>query len=256
MKSNNEMVGMMNKNTMGTMMRIIEYNGWDNLIVEFLDEHKFKIRTTYQSFINGCVRNPYDKSIYGVGYIGEGVYSCTNTPKIYNTWNSMLARCYNPKNKNHINAYKDCKVDERFHNLQDFGLWFDENYYEVGNERMTLDKDILYKGNKIYSPDTCIFTPIRINNLFGNNSIRRGEYLKGVTFCKRAQKYMARCWIIDENNNRKNIGLGYYETEIEAFNAYKTFKEQYIKIVAKEYYGKIPERLFNALIRYKIDIND
>jgi hypothetical protein len=121
---------------------------------------------------------------------------------------------------------------------------------------MTLDKDILYKGNKIYSPDTCIFTPIRINNLFGNNSIRRGEYLKGVTFCKRAQKYMARCWIIDENNNRKNIGLGYYETEIEAFNAYKTFKEQYIKIVAKEYYGKIPERLFNALIRYKIDIND
>ena len=47
-----------------------------------------------------------------------------------------------------------------------------------------------------------------------------------------------------------------YDTQEEAFESYKNFKEKYIKEVAKQYKEKIPFSLYEALINYKIEIND
>ena len=47
---------------------------------------------------------------------------------------------------------------------------------------MAIDKDILYKGNKIYCPEKCIFVPFSINSLFTKRQNRRGDYPIGV--CK------------------------------------------------------------------------
>ena len=79
----------------------------------------------------------------------------------------------------------------------------------------------------------------------------RGKYYIGVTYHKRVGKFNARCNVL---NGRKHIG--YYDTELEAFNAYKNFKESYIKSVAEEYKEKIPKRLYEAMIKYEVDIND
>ena len=49
---------------------------------------------------------------------------------------------------------------------------------------MCLDKDILYKGNKEYAPDKCIFVPERINKLFLKNDADRGDLPIGVTYHK------------------------------------------------------------------------
>ena len=56
-------------------MKIIEYVNSDNVTIKFLDEHGFEKNTTYSNFKNGCIKNPYDKIIFGVGYLGEGKYS-------------------------------------------------------------------------------------------------------------------------------------------------------------------------------------
>ena len=40
----------------------------------------------------------------------------------------------------------------------------------------------------------------------------------------------------------------------EAFNVYKTIKENYIKEVANKY--KIPEKLYQALLNYQVEVND
>ena len=54
--------------------------------------------------------------------------------------------------------------------FQEYGQWFDDNYYEIKGERMALDKDILVKHNKIYSPETCIFVPQTINCMWHKNT--------------------------------------------------------------------------------------
>ena len=56
--------------------------------------------------------------------------------------------------------------------------------------------------------------------------------------------------------NKKQNFLGYYNTPEEAFQAYKQFKENYIKQVADEYKELIPEKLYNAMYEYEVKIED
>ena len=168
----------------------------------------------------------------------------------------MLERCYCPYCLNKRPTYIDCYVCEEWHNLQNFGKWFEENYYEIEGEKMNLDKDILFKGNKIYSPNTCIFVSEKINLLFTKCDIRRGKYPIGVHWDKKSNKFVAQCQILDKENNKKQIWLGYYDTIEEAFLVYKQFKEKYIKEVADEYKDLIPSKLYESMYRYKVEIND
>lgn len=111
-------------------MKIIEYVSSDNVTIKFLDEHGFEKNTTYSNFKNGCIKNPYDKIIFGVGYLGEGKYSAyhkresdgkVRATKIYNVWTDILRRCYY-SNSNHKQStyYGICVVCEEWHNFQNF----------------------------------------------------------------------------------------------------------------------------------------
>ena len=246
-----------NKNRYGTEMIILDYNRKDDIVIEFQDDHKYKTHTTYQNFKSGCVKNPYDKIILDIGYIGEGKFNRSYNSKIYNTWYRMFLRCYDPYllNNTYI-TYRDCIIDERFHCLQDFGNWFEENYYEVPNEIMCLDKDILFKGNKVYGPDTCIIVPQTINSLIVKRYNTKKDGLPiGVCYHKEHNKYMASCCTL-KNNKKKIVTIGYYNDPVEAFNAYKTFKEKHIKIVADKYKEYLPEKLYKALYNYNVEIDD
>ena len=44
----------------------------------------------------------------------------------------------------------------------------------------------------------------------------------------------------------------YWDTEDEAFQEYKLFKESEIRILALRYRDRIPDRLFDALIKYEV----
>ena len=239
-------------------MTIIEYINCDNIIVKF--ENKEIKKTKYCHFKSGQIKSKYDKIVYVIGYEGEGKYKISINNKHteeYRTWIHMLERCYS--NKYHVKfpTYKDCIVYEEWHNFQNFAKWYNENYYNVNNETMCLDKDILYKGNKIYSPNTCMFVPEYINTLFTQRTNDRGNELIGVKYweSKNSFGYRARC-SIKKNGKVKNINLGNYNTELEAFYAYKQFKEKYIKQVADEYKDKIPKKLYNAMYSWKVEIND
>lgn len=50
--------------------------------------------------------------------------------------------------------------------------------------------------------------------------------------------------------------LGYFDTQEEAFQAYKTFKESYIKQVANEYSYQLDPRAYQALMNYQVEITD
>ena len=133
------------QNNHGTTMKIIAYRGNNDIDVEFQDEHHHVKNTTYSNFKRGNVKNPYDKDLFGVGYLGVGKYKCKrdneeNLSEVYETWMGMLRRCYFDNIK--FPAYYDkCIVCEEWHNFQNFAEWYEENKYPV-NERLHIDKDI------------------------------------------------------------------------------------------------------------------
>ena len=248
-------IGEIGKNSYGTSMKIIEYINANNMIVEFQDEHKFKVHCAYREFIKGKVRNPYDCSIYGVGYIGVGKYKVKEDGQItiqYYYWQSMLRRCYSDEYHMKQPTYIGCSVIDEWLNFQVFAEWFDKNYYTVRNEKMELDKDILCKGNKVYSPTTCVFVPKSINCLFTKNDVNRGEYPIGIT--EHFGKLEVAC--NNFNGKRKYLGL-FNKNEVSlAFLTYKEYKESIIKEVADMFKNDIPQKLYDAMYKYKVEITD
>lgn len=249
----NNRIGEISVNKFGTKMMIIKYINCEDIIVEFQDEYKYKVHTNYGAFKNGKVKNVYDRTFYGVGFLGDGCYNKTQHTKIYNSWCNMLCRCYmEPCHP----AYIDCSVDEYFHNFQNFGKWFDDNYYTVDNETMCLDKDIKKRHNKIYSPTTCIFVPERLNKLFVRNKYKRGNLPIGVGQYKHTSRFIVKCNILDEYCKQKSICLGCFDDVDDAFIAYKHFKESYIKSVVKDYKNKIPKEIYDMIYNYEVKIDD
>ena len=260
MGSKIDRVGEIGYNNFGSKMIIVGYRMNRDIDVCFTEYNWIAKNVSYDNFKKGKISCPYERRVYGVAYIGEGKYkvseNCKNT-KCYDVWHDMLKRCYDDKLHKKRPTYINCKVCEEWLCFQNFAEWYDNNYYEVDNEKMCLDKDILNKGNKIYSPDNCVFVPNNINILFTKRGNKRGEYPIGVHYNKRDKKFQASFSIYDfEENKSKTKYLGSYDTPQKAFKVYKEFKEQYIKEVAEYYKNLIPRKLYDTLYNYKVEITD
>jgi len=252
-KQKQERLGEVNYNFYGSKMTIVKYNSVRDITVQFDDG--YSVDAEYKEFKSGIIKNPYDKSVHGIGYFGEGIYKAKINDKMtkqYEKWTDMIRRCYSEKWHKKSPTYKGCSVCDEWLNFQNFGLWFDNNYYHVDTERMEIDKDILIKGNKVYSPDTCIIVPQDINLLFNKHQIKRGKYPIGVNLDSRRKKYVSKY----SNGNGYSCYLGYFNTPEEAFYKYKEFKESYIKGVADYYKDKIPEQLYLSMMSWKVEITD
>jgi hypothetical protein len=248
--------GEINYNKNNEKMEIIKYIDKCNIDVEFEDGSVVKNRT-YNSFKSGNIISPYCKIIYNIGYIGEGDYNIDYSKLKYNkrfmTWKGILSRCYNENNRHKTPTYKDCKVCEEWLNFQNFAQWYDESFYQIDNEIMALDKDILYKGNKIYSLETCCFVPQTINSLFTKCDKSRGDYPIGVYFDGNTKKFISSCRNTLLN---KKIYLGDFLNPTDAFYKYKIYKEKHIKEIANNYRNQIPEKLYNSMYNWVVEITD
>lgn len=192
-----------------------------------------------------CANNVKRKSmVYGVGI--NDVEERTRTTS-YKTWKGMLCRCYYEKKRPCYPTYADCSVCEEWLTYSNFKKWFDENYIEGYD----LDKDILFKGNKIYSPHACRFVPHEINSILLNRKRNRGILPIGVS------KYRSR-FVASMTVHNKSVYFGVFPTPEEAFQAYKVGKESHIKEVATAYYnrGEIDYDIYQSLMNWTIEITD
>ena len=78
-----------------------------------------------------------------------------------------IGRCYEKSGRSGA-SYLDCTVSSKFRRLSDFSRWCENQigFKDVDDKgrKYQLDKDILSKGNKIYSPETSCFVPQEINS--------------------------------------------------------------------------------------------
>lgn len=256
-KQKDERLGLEKYNYQGCLMKIVEYSGYNNITVEFQDHYKCLVKTRYQEFRSGKIKNPYHKCVFNVGMIGSK-YKTRNAKgkqiKEYNTWAQMLKRCYDEKSASKNKTYEEVYVCDEWFLFENFYEWLhSQNNFEkwLNNHEFAIDKDILFKGNKIYSPDTCCLVPRIVNNIFTKRESLRGNLPIGV--CKKGNRYAAQM-----DNKKNTVRLGYFDTKYEAFNAYKTIKENYIKQIAKEEFDKcnITQKCYEAMVNYQVEIDD
>lgn len=197
----------------------------------------------------GCL---YRELVYGVGCF-DGIRG-ENNEQIYRTWLWMLRRCYDEKTHERQPAYQSCTVCNEWLLFSNFQKWYLSNEWYDGQERIHIDKDMLVKGNKTYSPDTCVIIPQSLNCILTKSDAARGNCPIGVSYHKKRHVYMARVGI-----NATTKYLGDFNSADEAFEVYKKAKEQYIKQVADEYkaeYPEFPQKLYDAMYAYEVEITD
>ena len=198
--------------------------------------------------------------IYGVG-INDWKDNCSFTnnkgkkelTKEYKLWRAMITRCYSDYTKSVRPTYIGVTCDDSWLSMTKF---IDDvsklrGYDKSFTSGWVLDKDILSKGCKHYSIETCCFVPSEINGCLTVRTLHRGELPLGVSLDIKTGLFKARLWA-----NNKPKFLGRYETPEEAFKVYKLNKEKHIKKIAEEWKGMIDYKAYEALINYEVDIND
>lgn len=231
--------------------KVIEYINNKHLIVQFLNTGN-TAKTTVADIKLGYVRDKDMCKVFGVGIndVGGTLDINGKTMRTYQLWLDVLRRSYCTRFKSNNKTYLDVTCSE---------CWFLYSKFISDIEKMVgyenvdwfLDKDILSKDVKIYSPETCCFVPREINNLFTKRHKCRGEYPIGVSYCNTTLKFKSTISI-----DGKTTYLGLYNTVEEAFRVYKDTKEAYIKEVANRWKGLIDSIVYTVLINYEVSIYD
>ena len=249
-------VGKVCKSKSSGDFKVLKYNDAKDVEIQFVNTG-FETIATLGNIKNGYVKDLYLPSVYGIGILGNKYPPSINGVKTkeHELWQNMFQRCYSTTLKKRNPTYEGCEVSNNFKSYEYFYEWCHKQigFDNDGNGNpFQLDKDLLTKGNKVYSETTCVFIPQEINKVLVKCTASRGEHLIGVSWDKRDKTFVAKV----RKNKGKSEYLGSFNTELEAFKAYKKAKESFIKEQAEKWKGKIDERAYEALINYTVEIDD
>lgn len=257
-----DIIGEVFKTTNGGDIIVVDYTNNLKVLVRFVNTGYERL-TTYEGIKTGKVKDKSFKTVLGgVGindadytthiweYIDEknkrGYRKTKNTWSCpyYSRWYGMLYRCYSDKSLKIAPTYKECTVCEEWLTFSNFRSWMIAQDWQVNQ----LDKDILFQGNKVYSPETCVFIDQRVNKFLTDSLSTRGACLLGCSWHSDYKKVQAKC---SNPFNGKEDYLGLFDTEFEAHLAWK--KRKYIHSCGLAYSRYVTdERVRQALLfRYK-----
>lgn len=146
-------------------------------------------------------------------------------------WSQMKARCSQSYRWSvEKPTYRTC--ENRFRDFQEFAEWCNSTpgyLLDEGGIRWALDKDILFLGNKVYSPKTCAFVPHYINGLFVCCE-KKTVLPLGVNYRERFGKYVSQINILG-----KRTHLGHFNSPIEAHQTWQVAKIDCIRACIDNY---------------------
>ena len=179
-----------------------------------------------------------------IGYVGKTqktklIWICP----FYRKWRHMLERCYSAKCQMKRPTYIGCTVCDEWKYFSKFRAWMIAQDWE-GKE---LDKDLLFRGNKLYSPETCCFLSRCVNVFITEVKTNSGEWPVGVSWNKREKIFVACCQNPFQKKNRGFIGK--FHSASEAHEAWRAKKLEYARNLADQ---EIDNRIKKALVsRYE-----
>lgn len=180
----------------------------------------------------------YARTYMGVGYTGGNVDVKSD---VWIRWINMIQRCYSKTVHKLKPYYKGKKVCEEWQNFQNFKAWYDEHF--VAWEKVDLDKDLLIQGNNVYSPETCAFITHFLNTIFEDRGVKQ------LITQNKDKKYNVAMLIL---NKKQDVGV--FDTKEEAVEALADYKKQYIVSVAESCKGKVQDCVYQAMLKWKVDI--
>ena len=229
-------------------VEVLEYKDMKNVKVRFNATGYITTAITTNLTYN-CVKDPYYKSVTGVGFLGEGLYlthyvDSGKPTSVYSRWHGMLWRCYSEKGKESTPTYKGCTVCASWHNFQNYAMW----YYNNIKEGYELDKDLLVKGNKTYSPETCIGLPAEINTFLTDRPGRLKVYTRdgGKSFLT----------YVSNPYTKKMDYFGTYSEKVHAELVFDVVKYVHAKSLADVLLVHGEHLIAKALLEYYKDCKD
>ena len=226
---------------------VVEYINSKEVIVKF--DSGYVTTSEMGQLRRGDVKDRSLANIKGIAYNDYPHPVKINHKHIpeYRLWRNVLDRIYFRKHE----SYKDVTLTKEWLHFSKFK----HDIEKIQNSDKIavgwhLDKDILVKGNKIYSPETCCFVPKEVNASFIGLKNTTNLPL-GVKFCKRNKKYVSQIML-----DKKKVHLGYFSTPEEAFLVYKEKKENWLKSVAEKWKGIVADNVYQAIFNYEVCIDD
>lgn len=132
-------------------------------------------------------------------------------------WRKMMERCYSTSYHTRHPTYIECNVCPEWLRFTNFKTWMEQQEWRDKE----LDKDILWKGNKTYSPENCIFVSAKVNTFFNIPNSGSGKYPTGVVWNNARSKYEAKC---SNPFTGKLKSLGRFNNPYEAHEAWHNYK--------------------------------
>ena len=204
---------------------VTEYFNYDKVAIVFLNSG-YKMLARANNINKGEVKDPYAKSILGIGCVGVGPYNVDGTPferMIYSRWRGILDRCY-------VKREGSKTVHPEWLNFQNFAAWFMSEFYEIPHYSaydMAVDKDVLVPGNVEYGPYRCLILPG-----FINSKVQLKEF--------------------ERDRIERLMSGSMSQLDIMQLFQYKASKEARIRSLADEHRNILPPHVFLAIKNYRM----
>ena len=209
------------------VMRIASHK---DITVRFQDALSYTTSVSSSTLRSGHIKNPYQASVWGIGYMGVGEHTTTTSKLAYDRWKKMLETSVKG------GKYSVCPA---WLNFQKFAAWLysQENY----RDKNVLDKSVLNPNSREYNPESCTLLPRAVH------STVLVEDNMDILLNPDTERYELYFYV---SGARRMFGSYLSRQQAQAF--YPIEKKKLVCAAARHYKSRLTHEAYNALMRWEL----